>query len=67
MTFTIDDAIAHEQEMATCGAGSSRRAQEHRQLVYWLEDYKRLKQKERETDDVHLQSCCDLPGEREMV
>ena len=36
MTFTLIDAINHEAEMADSGTGSSQRAQEHRQIAFWL-------------------------------
>ena len=40
MTFTIDDAIRHEKEMAESGYGSAERANEHRQIAFWLEELK---------------------------
>jgi hypothetical protein len=40
MTFTLDDAIRHEKEMADSGCGSTERANEHRQIAFWLEELK---------------------------
>lgn len=45
MSLTLDEAIAHCEEVADydCYDDDQRRcAEEHRQLAEWLEDYKRL-------------------------
>ena len=34
--MTLEEAIRHEEEMAECGAGSTRRADEHFQMAQWL-------------------------------
>lgn len=40
--MTLEEAIRHEEEMAECGAGSTRRADKHRAIAAWLRNYKSI-------------------------
>ena len=59
MILTLDEAIAHCEEVADydCYSDNQRRcAEEHMQLAEWLKDYKRLL---KEVEDEQNKKNCD--------
>ena len=52
--MTLSDAIEHAEQTANMcqwGSGNIKCEQQHRQLAEWLKDYKRLLEKEKQSEN----------------